>query len=342
MKTPETLLKRRAFTTDRLGKLIETLKKSGADAVAEGCACVYATGSGGRGEMSGRSDLDVFIVQFQAKAKPLTNLNEIILKARLIEANRALDFEDFSGDGEYVKSYDAKLDLIDKLGTRHDDYQNVLTARLLLLLESRPILNEALYGTVIDALVANYWRDYPQNSKNFLPVFLLNDILRFWKTLCLNYEERTGDATTDLLQKEREVEDPKLRGKRRLHNYKLKYSRMLTCYSAIIYLMGALERDGGTVSPEVAMKMVHMSPTARLEAIASFAPATDAIVEKILTSYAQFLQICDDEKPALQQKFSEAEFKKLRFDEASEFGRDISNLLHTIGKDSELLRFLVV
>ena len=343
VNVPETLIKRRAFTDERLGKLIGVLNASGAAGVAEGCACVYATGSGGRGEMSGRSDLDIFIVQFEEKTKrPLTNLNEIILKARLIEANRKLEFEDFSGDGEYVKSYDAKTDLIDKLGTREDDYKNILTARLLLLLESRPVLNAELYAIVIDAIVANYWRDYVQNSASFLPVFLFNDILRFWKTLCLNYEERTGDARTDLAQKQLEDQDPKLRGKRRLHNYKLKYSRMLTCYSAIIYLMAGLKRDGGTVHPQAAMDMAKLSPTLRLEAVAQIAPETEKMVETILISYSQFLQVCDDEKAALQQKFSEADFKKQRFDEARGFGTEISNLLHFIGKDSEILRFLVV
>jgi hypothetical protein len=289
-----------------------------------------------------QSDLDIFIVQFQDKAKPLTNLDEIRLKARLIEVSREMKFDDFSDDGKYVKTYDVKLDLIDKLGTRHDDYENVLTARLLFLLESKPILNPELFETTIGALVANYWRDYVQNSASFLPVFLLNDILRFWKTLCLNYEERTGDATIDLMQAQQEKEDPKLRGKRRLHNYKLKYSRMLTCYSAVIYLMAAVRRDGGTVSPEAAMDMIRLSPTARLEAVGASVDGTTNVIEGILSRYAQFLDVCDDKKAVLQMKFAEPEFKKARFQEAQDFGREISNLLHLVGDKSELLRYLIV
>lgn len=302
------------------------------------CVC---DGSGGRGEMSAKSDLDIFIVEYKEKARPLTNLNEIRLKARLIEVSRKLEFEDFTDDGEYVKAYDVKSDLIDKLGTRQDDYENVLTARLLLLLESRPILNPDLYETAIDALVANYWRDFPKNSTSFLPVFLVNDILRFWKTLCLNYEERTWVAEGDVPEASAQ-EDAAARGKRRLHNYKLKYSRMLTCYSAIIYLMAALERDGGTVKPEVAMTMVAESPTKRLELVADMTPSTASSIEQILASYGQFLAVCEEDKSTLRRKFAQADFKKTRFDEAREFGHAISNLLHAIGEKSELLRYIIV
>lgn len=134
-----------------------------------------------------------------------------------------------------------------------------------MLLESRPILGEAIYKRAIDELVGRYWRDYPQNSSDFLPVFLVNDIVRFWKTMCLNYEERTVDAKT---------------GKRRLLNYKLKYSRLLTCYSAIIYLMSEA-RLRPTVTPEVAGAMVAATPIARLEHVAQAVPEAQDCVAKI-------------------------------------------------------------
>ena len=84
MNTPETLLARRTATTVRLTQLWAELDEAGAPGIAEGRACVYATGSVGRGEMSGNSDLDIFIVRDRSVASPLTNLEEIRLKARLI------------------------------------------------------------------------------------------------------------------------------------------------------------------------------------------------------------------------------------------------------------------
>lgn len=115
MKVPETLLKRRALTEQRLRDLGDALGKAEAPSIVDKCACVYATGSVGRGEMSETSDLDIFIIRDRSLERPLTNLNEIRLKARLIEVARELKFPEFSDDGEYVKSYDVKDELIRKL-----------------------------------------------------------------------------------------------------------------------------------------------------------------------------------------------------------------------------------
>ena len=104
VKVPEVLEERRRLTQRRLKELVAELERTGAAEIAGKSACVYATGSVGRGEMSAESDLDIFIIRDKATASPLTNLNEIRLKARLIEAARNLTFPDFSGDGEYVKS----------------------------------------------------------------------------------------------------------------------------------------------------------------------------------------------------------------------------------------------
>lgn len=323
---PAVIMDRRRLTDERVKQLRDELAKEAAPEIVGAAACVYATGSVGRGEMSARSDLDIFIVRDKSVAPPLTNLDEIRLKARLIEVSRRLGFPDFSEDGEYVKSYDVKKDLIEKLGGREDDYKNVLTARLLLLLESRPILGEAIYKRVIDELVGRYWRDYPQNSGDFLPVFLVNDIVRFWKTMCLNYEERTVDART---------------GKRRLLNYKLKYSRLLTCYSAVIYLMSEA-RLRPTVTPEVAGAMVGATPIARLEHVAQAVPQAQECVAKILENYAGFLETCDAEKKDLEEKFGDNRFKRERFAEARVFGNEIFNLLSLVGGTTELFRYLVV
>jgi predicted nucleotidyltransferase len=323
---PPVIVERRRLTEERVTLLRDELAKEAAPEIVGAAACVYATGSVGRGEMSARSDLDIFIVRDKSVALPLTNLDEIRLKARLIEVSRRLGFPDFSEDGEYVKSYDVKKDLIEKLGSREDDYTNVLTARLLLLLESRPILGEPIYNRAIDELVGRYWRDFPQNAGNFLPVFLINDILRFWKTMCLNYEERTSEART---------------GKRRLLNYKLKYSRLLTCYSAVIYLT-AEARMHQSVTPEAARAMVASTPIARLEHVATSVPEAQECVGKILANYSGFLETCDADKKDLEEKFGDNAFKRERFAEAKEFGNEVFRLLFLVGEKTELFRYLVV
>jgi hypothetical protein len=175
-----------------------------------------------------------------------------LIKANLIEATRKLKFPEFSGDGEYLKHYTVD-DLVDTLGTRDDDKTNTFTARLLLLLESRPLLEENFYSDVISNVIDAYWKDYENHESDFVPAFLVNDILRLWRTFCVNYEARA--------KKEKETEDQK--ANRKLKNYKLKHSRPSTCYSALVYLM-AIMAERGTVSHD-AKDMVALSPTKRLE-----------------------------------------------------------------------------
>src|SRR6202023_3331392 len=129
---------------------------------------------------------------------------------------------------------------------------NTFTARLLLLLESCALIGKPVYREVTNDVIAAYWRDYEDHKSDFMPAFLANDILRLWRTFCVNYEART----------DRVPEAKKAKGK--LKSYKLKQSRLITCYSAILYLL-AIFRKNGTVSPQDALEMIDFTPTQRLE-----------------------------------------------------------------------------
>ena len=92
-------------------------------------------------------------------------------------ATRKLKFPEFSGDGEYLTHYTVD-DLVKNLGTRDDDKTNTFTARLLLVLESRPLLEEKIYLNVISKVIEAYWEDYEDHGSAFVPAFLVNDVLR--------------------------------------------------------------------------------------------------------------------------------------------------------------------
>ena len=187
------LADRRAATKQRLSEIVQNL--SNADSLASGKACIYATGSFGRCEASQHSDLDLFIASKvdSDNRSVLSRLNEICVKAELISVTRKLRIPDFSGDGEYLTNY-SQDDLVSKLGTPQDDVDNTLTARLLLLLESRPLVGGAVYDQIIENVIATYWRDYADHQEDFRPADLTNDILRLWRTFCVNYEARTTRA----------------------------------------------------------------------------------------------------------------------------------------------------
>jgi predicted nucleotidyltransferase len=134
------LEQRRRETADRIGRLRNDL--TSAKTLCDNHGCVYATGSFARGEASSHSDLDLFIVSQGLPERPsIRGLEQILIKADLIEATRNLRIPDFSGDGEYLKHYTVR-ELVQTLGTPEDDVTNTFTARLLLLLESFPLVGE--------------------------------------------------------------------------------------------------------------------------------------------------------------------------------------------------------
>ena len=96
----------------------------------------------------------------------LKRLDEIRLKADLIDATRQLDIPDFSGDGQYLAHYSVD-ELTKSLGRPEDDVENTFTARLLLLLESYPLVEKVVYDDVIQEVIAAYWRDYADHKSNF-------------------------------------------------------------------------------------------------------------------------------------------------------------------------------
>lgn len=326
------LNQRRAYTSHSVEELRAALVD--AECLCVGKACVYMTGSFGRGEAGEHSDLDLFIVSLTTDDRPLESrlgrLDEILIKADLVEATRKFKFPEFSGDGEYLVRHSAHR-LIDSLGKRNDDAENTFTARLLLLLESQSLLGEDAYRIVIDNAIAAYWRDYADHKGDFMPAFLANDILRLWRTLCVNYEARTLTEPADE------------KAKRKLKNFKLKHSRLLTCYSALLYLLCVYEQHG-TVSPEDAREMVDLTPTKRLEFLLdqSELRSVHDNLKSLLEKYERFLETSNQFKEALIAQFLDKNQGRKLLHEASLFGDLLFDVLAAIGKGERFHRLMVV
>jgi hypothetical protein len=277
--------------------------------------------------------LDLFIL---GRSRPDSNesllkrLDEICIKAELIQVTREHGIPEFSGDGRYLSHYSVKA-LTKTLGTSEDDVANTFTARLLLLLESRPLVGSAVYDELLGEVLEAYWRDYPDHKTDFMPAFLANDILRLWRTFCVNYEART----------ERVPENQKAKGK--LKNYKLKHSRLLTCYSAILSLL-ALYRQKGTVAPADTLLMIHRTPTERLEWLVGQQELSDAHsnLRKLLDQYERFLRTTNRNEGELVAEFRNKEQARFYMAQAYEFGDTLFDVLTSIGGGSRFHRLLIV
>lgn len=193
--------------------------------------CVYVTGSYGRLEAWEGSDIDLFFLYDSSDETarfPWTSF--VKLSARLIETTERMGFPPFSGDGRYLElQYVSEMERV--LGSPRDDSLNAFTARMLLMLESRPLHDVPVYEGLLRRIIGFYYRDFPDHEDDFLPTFLLNDILRFWRTLTLNYEHHRLKLLP-LSGEELELK----KADSALKNYKLKVSRLATCFSMVAHL----------------------------------------------------------------------------------------------------------
>lgn len=329
--------RRAAFTKQKLIDLGSRLPE--AKALLGEDACVYATGSYGRLEASEYSDLDLFIVGLSKSADPqdgdflesrLTRLNEICVKADLIEATRALGIQEFDGDGKYLVHYPVGH-LVGSLGTPEDDASNTFTARLLMLLEGRPLLGEAAYNDAIGNIIAAYWRDYEDHKSSFLPAFLANDILRLWRTFCVNYEARTSN-----IPHEKNL-------KRRLKNYKLKHSRLLTCYSALLAMMYVFN-EKQTLSPQDMFSICDETPLERVVRLINSPSASGAQepLERALRQYGKFLEVTNEPEGFLLKKFDNTKMRSSLMQDSYAFAEAIFEAMQEIGQGGRMHRVLLV
>ena len=226
---------------------------------------VFVAGSIGRGECGSRSDLDLFITATKA-----FNDNE---KARFVEAIRATAVKlKFAPPTEkFLKVYSLS-DLLKHTGSPEDDELNSFTTRMLLLLESSPALNDDTYASIRDQILSQYFRD-ERGKAVFRPLFLLNDVLRYWRTLCLNYEVLRHDQERPWWK----------------NNANLKFSRMLTVFSTVATL----------IVEEVADKK-DFQPICALKPLQRLARALDGLGDNGLRD--GFVQLLDDYESFLKWK----------------------------------------
>lgn len=324
--TVELLSDRRTASTQQLEQVKSAIQKFDSLTILPDL-CIYVTGSYGRLEASPYSDLDLFFINKGSEERnriPATT--KTLLDAHLIRAARELQLPDFSADGKYLSVHYLD-DMKTTLGSSDDDFENHFTARLLLLLESRPLYNDDVYQVVLEEIVGSYFRDYQDNKSDFRPLFLINDILRFWRTLCLNYEHRRKPSQ----------DDPSQQSKNHLLNLKLKFSRLLICHSAV-----ALLSIRPTVTPDDVLQIVQLSPLQRLDEVARLKPSTMTTVHAMQKLYSWFLGLTGRPPSEALEWISNPVNREAAFEKGGEFATQMYALIREVATDTGTMRYLVV
>jgi hypothetical protein len=177
-----------------------------------------------------------------------------------------------------------------------------------------------------------YYRDYEDHAEQFIPVFLLNDILRFWRTLTLNYEH----GRLKLLGLGGEERDRK-KADSALKNYKLKVSRLTTCFSMAIHLGSA----PAPVPLDEVVRLCDLTPRERLEELGAASADARELVTELGERYDAFLEETHRPEEEAIERFLDPARRTAALDEARGYGDRAFELVRLVCPP-ERLRYFVV
>jgi predicted nucleotidyltransferase len=278
-------------------------------------------GSLARGEWTSGSDLDwTYLIDGQANSDHLRIAQKIhkVLRDRFPEPGQTGTF------GNMAFSHE----IIHQIGGQNDTNKNT-TQRILLLLESTPIGKRTqAYDRVIWGVINRYLDEdthlLSRDSTRYrVPRFLLNDIVRFWRTMAVDFASK---------QRDREGAGWGLR------NAKLRMSRKLIFASGLLVCFGAtldpdLKReistgkstDDNAIKSNLAnhiKKFVMLTPLEVFDRSVQSYGVPDAISKDLFSAYSEFLKMLTDD--AIRKALKELRAKDSRTDATFQEIRKIS------------------
>lgn len=304
METPGILKKSSIFTKEKLQQLRHELNQVLKKSLYKEAITLVTTGSYGRGEASEESDLDWYLIfdkDLEAKEAIPDELQSI---TAIIEEN----IDNDTGDtGTFGENAIVKFSEMQKNLGGQDDTNATLTRRMLFLLEGTWLYGEGRFNNYRQQLLKKYIK--PNDTENQVPRFLLNDIIRYYRTIATDFEHKI-------------VEGNKAWG---LRNTKLRFSRKLLYFSGIIV---AAELQGKEYKQrlQIAGEMLQKTP---IDRIADLGEQNDK-TQEILNQYNNFLaKISDaDNRSQLDKVTKENREESDVYMEIKQLGNDFSRALH--------------
>ncbi|QDM39681.1 nucleotidyltransferase domain-containing protein [Altererythrobacter sp. TH136] len=267
-------------------------------------ANVVTCGSFARRDASRASDLDYFCV-FPGEEKGRTS-NPAIRDIVMDVIGKAP-----SEGGAFAKDV-TERQLLTNIGGWDDDNENI-TRRILYLLEGEYLTDRKEFEAIRANLIEQYVGNTPNDHQ--IAFYLLNDIVRYWRTMAVDYAHKTS-----------QLGPSKPWGVR---NLKLVYSRKLIYASGIFSV--ALTADRSEVQKcEILQTLFAMTPIERLQYVCGITATT-----RLFEIYAFFLDKIEDKnfrsridslKP--EDKHTDEEFRSLK-NEGHYFSRELMALLQS-------------
>ena len=227
-------------------------------------------------------------------------------------------------------------DLIHLIGGDTDTNANT-TRRILLLLESCSVAHHSVHQRVVRAILARYLEQdthfratsATNGDKIYVPRFLINDIVRYWRTMAVDYASkiRGGGARGWALR------NLKLRMSRKI----IFVAGLLMCFECELNRpkpssgqpdlfpdLFSESRDSTLPFIQKLMSFVNRTPLDILaESVLNYAPKNSRLAEKLFCNYDTFLAALNDDelRAHLDQVGYEEAKEDKRFNELREITR---------------------
>jgi len=215
----------------------------------------------------------------------------------------------------------SSFDLIHYIGGSEDSNQN-MTRRILLLLESVSLSDTVVHERILRGILKGYIQTDPAVSTATtltfrVPLFLMNDIVRFWRTIAVDYATKKWQQSSD---------------KWALRNVKLRMSRkllfvkgLLMCFSCHNRSPRASGETGELVLDQLVSHCLNYAGKSAIDALCEVLIEADSepLSVKLLQSYNDFLACLNDTEK--RDHLKNLDFSKATSDELFQKVRSISD-----------------
>lgn len=260
MSEHKSLLEARERAQQGIGKLRNALREELGE---RSDIIVGVNGSYARREVTPGSDVDIFFLGTHdiapadaAQSRFLSQLEKLGFKAPAY--------------GGVFESPLTVATLRDNIGGSGDNNETI-TRRMLFLLEGDWLFNEAGFRKARAEILSAYLRD--TFGEGHLSKFFLNDVVRYWRTICVDYENKV-----------------RFRGKARGIRYiKLRFSRLLLYFAGVLAAAETYDLPKDEKQARLA-KLLDINPLDRIRHIAG------NLAEPAIRRYSEFLAALSDDR----------------------------------------------
>lgn len=261
---------------------------------------VVLLGSAARQELTGESDFDYLVIahgipgllEDPVTKQPVHATRKMLAALQDLQRGEALARA--GGTGMFGQIVSAP-DLIERIGLEKDTNETH-SHRILLLEESVSIYQPELRERLLRAMLDRYLDDYRSEPKTGVPRFLLNDVERYWRTICVDYQAKHWRQLPLRLRAELGPADEFEWG---LRYFKLLISRKLTFVGTVTSLI--LCKHLGIKQPDVGFLYEQFE----MPALARLAQLHEHIPNDRFSDLGEALRVADE----FNAKLSTEEFR---------------------------------